>query len=187
MAGEDENYHPKDAIGTAVQGGLTTGVVGAIASGVQAALTKQNIGILGTFTKYGGTTAVFAGMGASYMFVRNVTANLRHKDDLYSSALGGFVAGSIVGVSKRSLPSIIGIGALGAVLTGTMTATHGLRGRRGDPDADILGEKDVARRTYRRPVAETIAELGEGRGIYGPGYEERRKQRLKETYGIEVP
>jgi len=24
-------------------------------------------------------------------------------------------------------------------------------------------------------------------GIYGPGYEERRKQRLKEAYGIDVP
>jgi hypothetical protein len=24
-------------------------------------------------------------------------------------------------------------------------------------------------------------------GIYGPGYEERRKQRIKENYGIDVP
>ncbi|KAK4910577.1 hypothetical protein LTR66_017424 [Elasticomyces elasticus] len=34
---------------------------------------------------------------------------------------------------------------------------------------------------------ETINELGEGRGIYGPGYEERRAQRIKEAYGIDVP
>jgi LDH2 family malate/lactate/ureidoglycolate dehydrogenase len=25
-----------------------------------------------------------------------------------------------------------------------------------------------------------------GSGIYGPGYEERRKQRIKERYGIEI-
>jgi hypothetical protein len=24
-------------------------------------------------------------------------------------------------------------------------------------------------------------------GIYGPGYDERRKQRIKEAYGIDVP
>ncbi len=24
-------------------------------------------------------------------------------------------------------------------------------------------------------------------GIYGPGYEERRRQRIKENYGIDVP
>jgi hypothetical protein len=63
--------------------------------------------------------------------------------------------------------------------------------------------KEEHRKRFRRPVNETINELGEGRGmcaprvwysllifvsgIYGPGYEERRKQRLKENYGIEVP
>jgi hypothetical protein len=57
---EEHTYHPKDALGPAVKAGLTTGVVGAIFSGIQSALTKQNIGPLGAFTRYGGTTAIFS-------------------------------------------------------------------------------------------------------------------------------
>ncbi|KAK5261583.1 hypothetical protein LTR40_001931 [Exophiala xenobiotica] len=52
--------------------------------------------------------------------------------------------------------------------------------------ANRLAYKDEAKTRYRRPINETINELGEGRGIYGPGYEERRKQRIKERYGIEI-
>jgi len=33
----------------------------------------------------------------------------------------------------------------------------------------------------------STAELTANLGIYGPGYEERRKQRIKENYGIDVP
>ena len=36
-------------------------------------------------------------------------------------------------------------------------------------------------------MGETLEQLGEGRGIQGPGYEERRAERIKERYGIEVP
>ncbi|KAH0842186.1 hypothetical protein FOPE_07731 [Fonsecaea pedrosoi] len=70
---------------------------------------------------------------------------------------------------------------------------------------DRMTYKEEARARFRRPLNETINELGEGRGkdaqhdnlckrlmhvvsgIYGPGYEERRKQRIKERYGIDVP
>jgi hypothetical protein len=31
-----------------------------------------------------------------------------------------------------------------------------------------------------------VHELGEGRGIYAPGYEQRRVERIKEAYGIDV-
>lgn len=70
-----------------------------------------------------------------------------------------------------------------------------------------LERKQELRHDTRRPIEETIAELGEGRGqneftsqlsywgatanylsgIYGPGYRQRRAQRLKEAYGIDVP
>jgi hypothetical protein len=84
--------------------------------------------------------------------------------------------------------SVIGMGVFTAVLTGGMTYTGGsLKGGGKNPDADLVGEKDAIRKNYRSPIEQTIAELGEGRGIHGPGYAERRKQRIKENYGIEVP
>ena len=86
------------------------------------------------------------------------------------------------------MPAVVGMGTFTAVLTGFMTYTGGsLRGPPRDPEADRMAEKAAIRKLRRRPVEETIAELGEGRGIYGPGYAERRRQRIKENYGIEVP
>jgi hypothetical protein len=52
-------FHPKDALGEAVQAGLTVGVVGTIFSGVQASMTRQNLGAFGALTHYGSTTAIF--------------------------------------------------------------------------------------------------------------------------------
>jgi len=40
-------------------------------------------------------------MGGSYEFVRYATANLREKDDSLNTALGGFVAGNILGLRCR--------------------------------------------------------------------------------------
>jgi hypothetical protein len=55
-----------------------------------------------------------------------------------------------------------------------------------DPSIDEVARKEALRKDRRRPIEETIAELGEGRGIYAPGYEERRRQRLKERYVVDV-
>ena len=64
---EDEKFHPKDAVGAAIQGIFVTGVAGAFVSGVQNALAKQNYGVWGAVTRTGGTIAIF-GMyeGCSY-------------------------------------------------------------------------------------------------------------------------
>ena len=43
---------------------------------------------------------VTAGVGAAYQFTLDATSNLRQKDDCYSEALAGFVAGAGVGVAR---------------------------------------------------------------------------------------
>jgi hypothetical protein len=59
----------------------------------------------------------------------------------------------------------LGVGALTATLTGLMTITGGrLMAPPQDPDRDVVGEKEAARKRYRVPVEQTISELGEGRG-----------------------
>lgn len=40
---------------------------------------------------------------------------------------------------------------------------------------------------FERLFERCTASLTTDPGIYGPGYEERRKQRIKENYGIDVP
>jgi hypothetical protein len=77
-----------------------------------------------------------------------------------------------------------------------------LRGYTEDESVDQVGKKEFLRKNRRIPVEQTIAELGEGRGkqhfvnshhsrltntgIYGPGYEERRRERLKAKYGYDL-
>jgi hypothetical protein len=144
MAPHDDHghaYHPKDAIGESSRAAFKTGVIGAMFSGIQATLTKQNIGAFGAVTKYGGTMAMFgmqhcfsfrfilllaltyllcrlAATGATYTFVRDVTSNLREEDDWKSSMLGGFVAGGLVGVYSKHIPlstRLVPIGSLANV------------------------------------------------------------------------
>jgi hypothetical protein len=41
-------------------------------------------------------------MGGAYEFCKNASANLREKDDALNQAFGGFVAGSMLGLSCTS-------------------------------------------------------------------------------------
>jgi len=77
--------------------------------------------------------------------------------------------------------------ALGSVMSVISYTGHSMFESSGDKTfSDRLAYKEEAKSRFRRPLNETINELGEGRGIYGPGYEERRKQRIKERYGFDV-
>lgn len=84
-----------------------------------------------------------------------------------------------------------------------------MTGFRKDAGVDEYDRKEYLRKNRRRPIQETIDEMGEGRGedllvlrslagnsswlirlisgIYAPGYEERRRERIRAKYGIEVP
>jgi hypothetical protein len=55
----EDVYHPKDAIGAALKATAITTSFGLFVSAIQNTLTRQNVGAMGTFTRYGSTTAVF--------------------------------------------------------------------------------------------------------------------------------
>lgn len=55
----DQPYHAQDALTPAIRGAGVTGAAGLFVASVQATLTRQNIGALSPFTRYGGTIAVF--------------------------------------------------------------------------------------------------------------------------------
>ncbi|KAF3925121.1 hypothetical protein ABW20_dc0100134 [Dactylellina cionopaga] len=186
---ESDGYHPKDALTNALNAVMITGGAGLIVSGVQNTLAKENRGLFGLFTKTGGTIATFALMGGTYAFVKDASANIRETDDPWNSGLGGFFSGALLGVASGRLPRVVGFGAGLAVILAVWDGAGGsFKGSKWKEGAvDEVARKDAIRTTRRRPYEETIAEIGEGRGIYGPGYAERRRALLKEKYNIDVP
>ncbi|OCK86196.1 hypothetical protein K432DRAFT_431163 [Lepidopterella palustris CBS 459.81] len=187
MASDHAAYHPKDAISSTVRTmGITTGA-GAIIAGVQNTLTRQNVGAFGILTRTGGTIAVFAAAGGAYQFTKTAAANLREKDDSYNSAIGGFFGGAMIGLKFRSIPVVLGYASATAVMLAAVDYGGGtLFGYQKDPEIDEVDRKEFLRKNRRRPLEQTVAELGEGRGIYAPGYEERRRERIKEKYGMDL-
>ncbi|KAI9717371.1 MAG: hypothetical protein M1812_004723 [Candelaria pacifica] len=187
MASERPPYRPKDAVGSALRSTMITGGAGTFVSAIQNTLTRSNVNAWGVFTRSGGTIAVFAAMGGTYEFAKTASANLREKDDSWNPTIGGFLGGAMLGLRFRTIPAVLGYGAGLAVLLGTFDYTGGvLTGYTRDPEVDEFERKEQLRKNRRRPISETVAELGEGRGIYGPGYEERRRERLKAKYGVDV-
>ncbi|MCJ1452785.1 hypothetical protein MMC28_003129 [Mycoblastus sanguinarius] len=205
-SGADDVYQPKDAVGIAIQSTLITGAAGLTVSAVQNTLTKQNVTAWGVFTRSGGVIALFAAMGGTYGFAKAASANLREKNDSWNPTIAGFLAGSVAGMSFRTFPAVLGFGAGLAVLQGVFDYTGGkFSGYDKDPNVDEYERKDQLRKNKRRPIQETLEQLGEGRGkasfiklskdhgltilagVYGPGYRERRADRIKENYGIDVP
>ena len=109
-------------------------------------------------------------------------------------------------MSVRTTPAVLGYGSAMAVVLAAFNYTGGkLSGYVKDPEVDEVGRKEYMRRNRRRPFEETVEQLGEGRGepqiqgsnteeilidpagIFPPGYDERRAQRLKERYNFDVP
>ena len=63
----------------------------------------------------------------------------------------------------RRMPIVMGLGAVFAVSMGTLHF-FGDRLDSFKEESDEFERKEVLRRTTRRPVEETVAEIGEGRG-----------------------
>ncbi|KAF7845905.1 hypothetical protein BT93_L0118 [Corymbia citriodora subsp. variegata] len=181
-------YHPKDALGAAIKGGLITTGAGALVSAIQNTLTKQNVGAMSIFTRTGSTIAVFGAMGGVFEFTKIASANLRQKDDSYNHGIGGFFAGTMLGLRFRTAPAVMGYGTALAVIMTAFNYTGGrLVGYSKDPSVDEVARKEYLRKNRRRPLEDTVRELGEGRGIYAPGYTETRAERIKDAYGYDVP
>ncbi|EXJ88530.1 hypothetical protein A1O1_05460 [Capronia coronata CBS 617.96] len=181
-------YHPKDALGLSLRGGTLAGAAGLFLASVQNTVTKENVGFFSVFSRFGSTIGLFAAVGGTFAFTSAASANLREKDDFWNHGIGGALAGTLPGLTKRSMPAAMGGAfALGVSLAAVSYTGHSIFQSASEESlSDRATYKEDSKARYRRPINETINELGEGRGIYGPGYEERRRQRIKERYGIDV-
>ena len=105
--------------------------------------------------------------------------------------------------TERSMAAVIGSGAAASVLMAVAFYTsQSYISSQQEAEEQKFVRKDEIRKRFRRPLNETVNEIGEGRGkcltviacritdswlgIYPPGYDERRKERIKARYGIEV-
>ncbi|KAJ5190409.1 Mitochondrial inner membrane translocase subunit Tim17/Tim22/Tim23/peroxisomal protein PMP24 [Penicillium cinerascens] len=185
---EDHSYHPQDALSVAMKATALTGGIGLVGSAVQNTLARQNVGALGIFMRSGSTIGVLAAMGGTYSFVKTASANLREQEDTFNTALGGFFSGAILGLRLRTFPAVVGYGAaLSTFMTAFEYTGGSLFGSKKDQDVDEYDRRTALRKNFQTAGEQSVAELGEGRGIYGPNYEQRRAERIKEAYGIEVP
>ncbi|KAK4237579.1 hypothetical protein C8A03DRAFT_15907 [Achaetomium macrosporum] len=185
--GDDDHYHPKDAVSAGLRNGAVFGGIGLLFAAVRNSLEKKNVGPWTTFTRGGEMVVTMAAAGGVYEFTRLASANLREKEDFWNEGIGGFFAGATVGLRTGRMTKILGFGALTGVILAVYDYTGGsLRGYMERPEMDEYERKEMLRKNRRRPIEETLAEIGEGRGIKPPGYEERRRERIKERYGIDV-
>lgn len=103
-----------------------------------------------------------------------------------NTAIGGFLAGSIIGLrcestheglhleklqltslTVGSTPAVLGFGALTATVLGAYDYTGGrLNGFKKDAEMDEFERKEYLRKNRRRPIEQTISEIGEGRGMH---------------------
>ncbi|KAK9412880.1 hypothetical protein SUNI508_12293 [Seiridium unicorne] len=182
-------YHAKNAVKSGVNGAAVGVAAGLLASAVQNSLVKTNVGAFGVFTRTGTTIATLTAVPTVYCFVKDATANLREKDDTLNTTVGAFFGGATLGLRCETAPyeTILGQGALLSVVLSAFDFCGGLAGKQTDSEfADEFERKEHLRKNRRRPLTETITELGEGRGIEPPGYGDRRRERLQAKYGVEI-
>ncbi|GAO19732.1 hypothetical protein UVI_02062760 [Ustilaginoidea virens] len=126
------------------------------------------------------TAAVGLGSGLFLAAIRNAMSRRN------VGAFAVFTRGApVIGICARKMPVVLGLGGAVGLVQG---ALYFLGGRIDSfkKESDEFERKEILRRMTRLPVEQTVAEIGEGRGIHPPGYEERRRERIKQTYGFEV-
>ncbi|TFB06697.1 hypothetical protein CCMA1212_000336 [Trichoderma ghanense] len=178
-------YVPHDVLDETAKTSLVGLGSGIFIAAIQNALSKRNVGAMSVFTRGAPIIGICAAGPGAYAFFSRAMMNLREKEDAWAAAFGGFMCGSVLGLPFKRVPIVMALGAF----VGTAQGLFHVAGGRLDSfykEEDEFERREIVRRTTRVPVELTVAEIGEGRGIRPPGYEERRRQRVKEKYGFEV-
>ncbi|KAJ4197404.1 Hypothetical protein NCS54_00518500 [Fusarium falciforme] len=178
-------FKPYDVLDDTAKAGLIGGASGLFIASIRNALAKTNVGALSVFTRGAPIIGLATAAPAAYVFFSRTAMNLREENDPWSAGFGGFMMGAVLGLPSRRMPVVMGLGASIGVFQG-MFYYLGNRYDTFKKEDNTFERKETARRTTRLPLEQTISEIGEGRGIQPPGYDERRAERLKEKYGFEV-
>ncbi|KPM34229.1 hypothetical protein AK830_g12338 [Neonectria ditissima] len=183
--GGKKGFQPYDTLSDTAKAGVVGGASGLFIASIRNALSKRNVGALSVFTRGAPIIGLATAAPAAYVFFSRSSMNLREQDDPWSAAFGGFMMGAVLGMPSRRMPVVVGLGSGIGFFQGMFFYLGG-RYDSFKKEEDEFARKEIIRRTTRLPVEQTVSEIGEGRGIRPPGYEERRAERLKEKYGFEV-
>ncbi|KAF4126006.1 NADH-ubiquinone oxidoreductase 21.3 kDa subunit [Geosmithia morbida] len=178
-------YIPHDVISETTKAGVVGLLAGSFTGGVRNAMSRESLGISGFFIRQAPLVGIITAAPAAYIFVKGITQNLIGNEDPWGAGLGGFAAGGVLGLPFKRFAPMIACGTAFGVTQFLFT----LLGARVDSfkaEEDEFLRKESVRRTTRVPIEETIAHIGEGRGVRAEGYEDRRRQLIKEKYGFEV-
>ncbi|KOS17973.1 NADH-ubiquinone oxidoreductase 21.3 kDa subunit [Escovopsis weberi] len=185
LAEPEQPYVPHDVLDETAKTAVVGLGSGFFIAAIKNALAKGNVGAMGVFSRGAPIIGICAAGPGAYAFFSRAMMNLREKDDAWAAAFGGFMCGGVLGLPFKRFPVVLSLGAL----VGTVQGSFNYLGGRIDSfrkEEDEFERKEIIRRTTRVPVEQTIAEIGEGRGIRAPGYEERRRERIKDKYGFEI-
>ncbi|OAA81821.1 Mitochondrial import inner membrane translocase subunit Tim17 family protein [Akanthomyces lecanii RCEF 1005] len=181
----DNVYHPHDVLDETAKTSVVGLGAGFFLAAVQNALSKRNVGAFGVFSRGAPIIGLAAASPAAYTFFSRTAMNLREKDDALAAGIGGFAAGAVLGLPSKRMPIVMALGGFVGGVQGMFKLLGGRLDSFKEED-DEFAHKETVRRTTRVPVAQTVSEIGEGRGIKPPGYEERRRERIQEKYGFEI-
>lgn len=178
-------YVPRDVFDDATKSAIVGGLTGLFAAGVRNALSRENVGVSGMVTRQAPLIGILTVAPTVYSFVNGATQNLLGRNDAWGAVLGGFSAGCILGMPFRRFPTMMAVGAAMGISQGAFVVLGG-RLESFKEENDEFERKEILRRTTRVPIEDTIKDLGEQSRIRAPGFEERRRESLREKYGIEV-
>lgn len=116
------------AVSGAVGGALIGGVMGAVAAAFRQGATGD-LAAASPLSKIGSHSAVMAGVGGAFLMGECMAEGVRGQRDWVNSVYGGFLAGQVMGVAKRSWYIAAGAGVGMAIVGATVEATGGIESR----------------------------------------------------------
>uniref|UniRef100_A0A8H7TTH3 Uncharacterized protein n=1 Tax=Bionectria ochroleuca TaxID=29856 RepID=A0A8H7TTH3_BIOOC len=183
-----KTYVAHDVIDEVTKAALIGTGSGLFIAALKNALSRQNVGAWSVFTRGAPLIGLCDLRSRRPERVRLLLPDYdepAREEDIWATTLGGFACGAVLGLPFKRFPPVFGLGAAVGLAHG-LFYVFGNRLDSFNQAEDEFERKEILRRNKRRPIAETIAEVGEGRGIISPGYEERRRALIKEKYGFEV-
>ncbi|KAG6063307.1 hypothetical protein E4U32_001408 [Claviceps aff. humidiphila group G2b] len=178
----DEPYHPHDVITETVKMASVGAGAGLFLAAIRMSMTQRNYGVFGIFTRGAPIIGMCAAAPAAYTFVSRASYNLREKEDTWGAILGGFVSGGLLALPTGKMRNVLGLGTAIAITQGALVYSGG-RIDSFKKESDEFERKEILRRTTRVPYTQTM-DVGNPANV--PGYEERRRQQIKERYNFEI-
>lgn len=173
----DIPYEPLDTIENSTNAAVVSVLSGFVFAAARNALSKKPVGPWAVISQSGSLIASFGVGGTGYTFARDVSANLREKEDGLNDFYGGLFGGALMGALGRTVPRTVGVSLLTGVTVGIFSwAGNSLNGLGKDsayhnidktkPYEEVAEKQGFWDMSYRRPLSRTTEELGKDSRVF---------------------